>query len=692
MSRKRIHVHILFTLFFSMALIVGFIRPASAAVFTVSSIDELKYYLANASTVENDPTQIRFTGSITTTEPITFSSGYAVIDMVGYKLTVSDSFTGASLLQVSGGSLEIKDGNIDIICKNGYKLAAVSVTGGSCTMDCVSVSGSDTGHCDAVEVLGGDCIMNNVLVSINAGYCVEISNNGSCTISGDSSLSSESFTAVLVNSGTLNLSGNLKIWATFFNLSDNGTGVTMLSKQVINIIGPLTYQTPIKIVPRIGSSESLPVVFTNGFAANNPGKDPLDYFSSTGSEYFIVMRNGEAAVSDVRFICETAEHGSVTADNTKAASGQTVTLTVTPEEGYELDTLSVRDSKGKDVTVTDNTFVVPDANYLITVTATFRLKTYTVTYKVVNGTWEDGQSANKTENVLPGGKPSFVPTGMKPGKGYDNGKWDKDPASSVVTSDTVFTYTFSVKEEEKQPQSDENAVNDMSKDKDEIQTEPVPLQDTVTITDTTPKTLSKTGTPKTVSGTPLAKMSAKGKTSLKFTWKKVNGAEGYDIFFAACGKNDKKTKCKLVRTITGNSKFSWTKTKLKAKKAYKAYVKAWVIENGRKKYVAASPTVHAFTANGTKTQTNAKSVTVEKTKISVKKGKTKQIKADVKKVKSKLSLMSKSHAAKLRYLCTNKKIATVNKKGKIRGVSKGSCYVYVYAHNGVSKTIKVTVR
>ena len=192
-----------------------------------------------------------------------------------------------------------------------------------------------------------------------------------------------------------------------------------------------------------------------------------------------------------------------------------------------------------------------------------------------------------------------------------------------------------------------------------------------------------------VSGSLLAKMTAKGSRSLVLKWSKIKGAEGYDIFFTDCGTS---LKDKVVKKIKGNGTFTWTKTKLKAKKAYKAYVKAWVMENGKKKYVGTSPTVHAFTANETKTQTNAKSVTVEKTKITVKKGKTKQIKADVQIVKSKLTLMSKSHAAKLRYLSTNKKIATVSKSGKIRGVSKGSCYVYVYAHNGVNKRIRVTVK
>ena len=46
----------------------------------------------------------------------------------------------------------------------------------------------------------------------------------------------------------------------------------------------------------------------------------------------------------------------------------------------------------------------------------------------------------------------------------------------------------------------------------------------------------------------------------------------------------------------------------------------------------------------------------------------------------------------LKYASTNPKIAKVNSKGTITAVSKGTCYVYVYAQNGVYKKIKVTVK
>ena len=64
------------------------------------------------------------------------------------------------------------------------------------------------------------------------------------------------------------------------------------------------------------------------------------------------------------------EHGSVTASKTSNISeGETITLTVTADSGYKLDTLSVK--KGSvDVSVSDNTFTMPAAN--VTVSATFK--------------------------------------------------------------------------------------------------------------------------------------------------------------------------------------------------------------------------------------------------------------------------------------------------------------------------------
>ena len=44
------------------------------------------------------------------------------------------------------------------------------------------------------------------------------------------------------------------------------------------------------------------------------------------------------------------------------------------------------------------------------------------------------------------------------------------------------------------------------------------------------------------------------------------------------------------------------------------------------------------------------------------------------------------------YGTTNPTIATVTKKGVIKGKKKGKCYVYAYVQNGVFAKIKVTVK
>jgi len=89
-----------------------------------------------------------------------------------------------------------------------------------------------------------------------------------------------------------------------------------------------------------------------------------------------------------------------------------------------------------------------------------------------------------------------------------------------------------------------------------------------------------------------------------------------------------------------------------------------------------------------------KTVTVKKgtkaySKVTVKKGKTITVKSTVTKASKKLTL--KTHR-KVLYESTNTKIAKVTSKGKIKGIRKGTCYIYAYAQNGVYKKLKVTVK
>ena len=63
------------------------------------------------------------------------------------------------------------------------------------------------------------------------------------------------------------------------------------------------------------------------------------------------------------------ENGSISADEEEAIEGTTITLTATPDAGYELDHWTVRDAQNNAVTVDNNQFVMPASD--VTVGAVF---------------------------------------------------------------------------------------------------------------------------------------------------------------------------------------------------------------------------------------------------------------------------------------------------------------------------------
>jgi len=71
-------------------------------------------------------------------------------------------------------------------------------------------------------------------------------------------------------------------------------------------------------------------------------------------------------------IAEGIQNGTVTVDKAKAAKDATITITVTPAEGYELDTLSAKDADGNALEITDNTFKMPEK--AVEVSASFKQK------------------------------------------------------------------------------------------------------------------------------------------------------------------------------------------------------------------------------------------------------------------------------------------------------------------------------
>lgn len=61
-----------------------------------------------------------------------------------------------------------------------------------------------------------------------------------------------------------------------------------------------------------------------------------------------------------------SEHGKVSANLSNASAGSVITLTATPDEGYELLSISVRDADGKPVALDGMKFTMPESSVMVT--------------------------------------------------------------------------------------------------------------------------------------------------------------------------------------------------------------------------------------------------------------------------------------------------------------------------------------
>ena len=186
---------------------------------------------------------------------------------------------------------------------------------------------------------------------------------------------------------------------------------------------------------------------------------------------------------------------------------------------------------------------------------------------------------------------------------------------------------------------------------------------------------------------PFFVMKAKGNatgTRINLSWEKFRGATGYDVYWSYCTGKDEYNK------LANNAKnFKYADNNLNNGREYKYFTVAYKIVKGKKVYLGKTNVVHVAMVNAAKT--NAVSITVNKKAVALAKGKTFKI---VKKVKledpkkKQLNHLLKNEL----YRTSNSKVATVSTAGVIKGVGKGTCYVYAFADNGVYAKIKVTVK
>jgi hypothetical protein len=172
-------------------------------------------------------------------------------------------------------------------------------------------------------------------------------------------------------------------------------------------------------------------------------------------------------------------------------------------------------------------------------------------------------------------------------------------------------------------------------------------------------------------------------SSQKLTYNKVAGAEGYILYGINCGLTNKLVK---LADLSGKTT-SYTHKNLEKATYYKYYVQAYKIVNGKKVVIATSKIIHSTTTS--EIYGNPTEVVSDTAVVTMNVGASKKVTASIVLPNGKIT---ENHVSDIRYETTDKRVATVDQNGNIKAKSKGSCYLYIYAQNGVYKKIKVTVK
>lgn len=176
-------------------------------------------------------------------------------------------------------------------------------------------------------------------------------------------------------------------------------------------------------------------------------------------------------------------------------------------------------------------------------------------------------------------------------------------------------------------------------------------------------------------------------------WGKVNRADGYDIYAQKCYVNfDSKS---LIKSVKGASATRVTISGINGKSLakldmIKLRVKAYKLVNGKKKYIDNSVMLHIVTNSGK--YTNIKKVLLPRKSYVLGVKQTIQLKPGFTKADASKMVLDGTHGARYLYACTNKNVATVDAKGRIKAKAAGKCTVYVIAVNGTTQAVQIIVK
>lgn len=174
--------------------------------------------------------------------------------------------------------------------------------------------------------------------------------------------------------------------------------------------------------------------------------NPSDITIKYDGDKTVTVTSASSAVNYKVTVDKNITYGTVTTSATSLAAGNTFKVTATPNDGYELDAITVTDAEGKSVAATNestHTYTMPASN--VTVSATFKVKTdakYSVTYTAPTGEGVVSASIDPTETTLAVGTPVTVTVTVN--DGYTASLAVDGAIVTTSTSGNTYTFTFSM--------------------------------------------------------------------------------------------------------------------------------------------------------------------------------------------------------------------------------------------------------
>ena len=333
----------------------------------------------------------------------------------GYQITSYSPTNGT--LSGSGSSYTLAKGTGNtVISANEARLYTVST----------STLGNGTVSVSASSAIAGTTI--TITPHPNTGYSVaSVTTSPSCTVTNN-------------GNGTYRFtmpSSNVTVTATFSKITYTITCSPSSGSSYISYSGTAQIGNTITVTAHPATGYQL-----SSITATNTSASTSISLSGSGNTRTFTMPAGNVSVtatfSQINYTVTTTTpgHGTVSAPSPKHY-GDEVTVTTTPDTGYELTALTYTPAGGSTVNINLSTkkFTMPAAN--VTVTATFSQVNYTVTTNIALG-----QGTLTTSPASSAHYNDVITVTATPATGYELGTLTYTPSGGAATTITGTTFSM----------------------------------------------------------------------------------------------------------------------------------------------------------------------------------------------------------------------------------------------------------